>query len=124
MAFNHMRFVVRCVVAFAVLVAVVTGLLLIMPRYRHWRMLAAKRDLLEEANLAMRRELAAIKRKQTRFQEDPEFVERIARESRLIRPGETVFIFDPPPEEEEEAAAGEAAGAGRPRRAGSVRPPP
>ncbi|MDD5704364.1 MAG: hypothetical protein PHR35_00445 [Kiritimatiellae bacterium] len=100
MAVNYMRFVVRCVLVFAVIVAVAASVLIFPPVIRRWRILIQKRDQVVKSTLAKQEELAGIKRRQLRFQEDPEFVERVARQNRRVRPGEIIFIFDTPPEEE------------------------
>ncbi len=103
MAVNYMRFVLRCVLYCVVILGVVAGLLMIAPRYRQWRLLTRKRTQWEREIVAKEQALAEIKRRQLRFREDPEFVERVARQSRRVRPGEIIFIFDMPPEEEDEA---------------------
>jgi cell division protein FtsB len=41
-------------------------------------------------------EIADLKRRQQRFREDPEFVERIARQNRRVRPGEIIFVGELP----------------------------
>jgi cell division protein FtsB len=46
----------------------------------------------------MQQQLAAVERQQTRFRDDPDFVEHVARQNRRARPGEIVFIFDVPVE--------------------------
>ena len=42
-------------------------------------------------------EIKVLKDKQQRFKTDPEFVERVARMNRRVRPGELVFVFDAEP---------------------------
>ena len=53
---------------------------------------------MEQVNLTQQQVLAETVRMQTRFQDDPEFVARIARQNRRVRPGETTFIFESPEE--------------------------
>ena len=103
MAVNYMRFVLRCVIACVVVVGAVAGVLIVAPHYRQWRLLTQKRAQLERAIAAKEQDLARVKRRQLRFREDPEFVERVARQNRRVRPGEIIFIFDTPPDEEGDA---------------------
>ena len=87
------------IVFWAVMVIiVVAGAAMVQPRFRNGRMLAARRAELERENLAMQQQLAAVERQQTRFRDDPDFVEHVARQNRRARPGEIVFIFDAPAE--------------------------
>ncbi len=77
----------------AMIAVVVGGIYMLVPRYRNYRKLQERRAQLEHDNMAMQQEVAKMRRMRTRFAEDPEFVERIARGNRRIRPGEVVFIF-------------------------------
>ncbi len=72
------------------------GLYLLSPKWQRHRNLVAQRSQREERNINQEKKLKELRRKRARFQEDPELVEQIARENRLIRPGEIVFIFDDP----------------------------
>ncbi|MCQ2389095.1 MAG: hypothetical protein MJ138_05230 [Kiritimatiellae bacterium] len=73
---------------------VVTGVVATLPKYHKVGALEAKRAGLERRIEDRRREIAAVKEKQNRFNSDRNFVEALARENRRVFPGELVFIFD------------------------------
>jgi len=55
--------------------------------------LQARKRLLEENNARLESRIRQLDDKQQRFRTDPEFVERIAREQGMAKPGETIFRF-------------------------------
>ena len=58
-----------------------------------------KRAELQNQNNQLKEKLAELRSNQERFRTDPEFVERLARKNRRLRPGEVVFVFDTPEED-------------------------
>ena len=65
--------------------------------YEPWQ--RGKKLRLEEKELnarieAKKAEIARLKDYQRRFREDPDFIEKIARQNRRVFPGELVFIFE------------------------------
>ena len=68
------------------------------PQYRAYKESIAHRARLQAENDAKNIELANLRRDQERFENDEEFVIRIARENRKLFPGEILFTF-PTPEE-------------------------
>ena len=81
-----------------VILIFVAGFAVLAPRIHNCRLLGMRRAELERDNFARQQELAGLLRNQSRFRDDPEFVEHIARQNRRARPGEIVFIFDVPAE--------------------------
>ena len=94
MAINYMRLVLRAVLTLVMGVGLVAGSMIIVPRWRQWKQLTRRRGEVEAEIVACQLEIDGIRRRQVRFQSDPTFVERLARENRRVRPGEIVFIFD------------------------------
>ncbi len=92
------KLVVNIVYVAVLGIIVVTGMAMLVPRYQNYRLLSGRRAELEQVNLTQQQVLAETVRMQTRFQDDPEFVARIARQNRRVRPGETTFIFESPEE--------------------------
>ena len=98
MPFSVGKTVVNIVYVVVLAIIIVAGTAMLVPRYRNYRFLSRQRAELEMSNLEQQRKLEETQRMQTRFREDPEFVERIARQNRRVRPGEVAFIFDSPDE--------------------------
>ena len=74
--------------------ALVLGVSLFLPQIRQYQEVQRRKDALEEDVRLEERIIAHLKRQQERLQNDPRFVERIAREEfGLAKPGETVFRF-------------------------------
>ena len=92
------KWVLNTVFTVVIGISLVVGVAVLKPRVETYRLLRAKRDALERATLEQQQELARTQRMQTRFKEDPEFVEHIARQNKRVRPGEITFIFDEPSE--------------------------
>lgn len=96
MAVNYMRIVLRMGFASLLVLLFVAFGVICLPKYRQLRQLSLKRDLLENRIQVKQQEIADLKRRQQRFREDPEFVERIARQNRRVRPGEIIFVGELP----------------------------
>lgn len=86
--------VVRNFTIFVLLLIIFGGLLLLIPNYR-------RRDAMIQQNAELKAELQRrineidkLTTNQRRFRDDPEFIEKIARENRRVYPGELVFSFD------------------------------
>jgi cell division protein FtsB len=90
------KVVVKIVFMVVLGIIFVAGSAMLIPRFQNYRMLSTRRAELEQKNLARQQELAALQRRQTRFRDDPELVEHIARQNKRVRPGEITFIFDVP----------------------------
>lgn len=79
-------------VGFGAIVA--TGVVISLPKYRHVCDLNTSKEKILKRIEEKRAEIQEIKSKQTRFNTDREFVEKLAREHRQVFPGELVFVFD------------------------------
>ncbi len=90
--------VVNIVYSVVLGIILVTGFIVLVPRFQNYRLLSGKRSELERINLALQQDLSHTQRMQRRFLDDPEFVERVARENKRVRPGEITFIFAAPAE--------------------------
>lgn len=64
-----------------------------LPKAHSYRELQKRKMALEEANARMEARIRQLDLNQQRFRNDPEFVERIAREQGMAKPGETIFRF-------------------------------
>ena len=75
-----------------VVVLCVIGLVCIfLPKCQSYHELQNRRLALEQENARMEAGVRELERNQERMAADPEFVERIAREQGMAKPGETVF---------------------------------
>lgn len=78
-------------------VLMVIGLLCVFtPKCHTLNRLQNKRDALEVKNAAKATAIKDLKIKQERFTTEPAFVERTARESGMVTPGEKVYKFKDP----------------------------
>jgi cell division protein FtsB len=76
------------------LVLFVIGLICVfLPRYEHFRALQRRKAELVDNNRTTRAAAQQLKENQVKFQTDPAFVERTAREAGMVKPGEKVFKF-------------------------------
>lgn len=73
---------------------VATGLMITLPKYHQVAGLEQQRAELDRRINLKNEEIAAVREKQNRFRTDREFVEGLARENRLMFPGEIVFVFE------------------------------
>jgi Septum formation initiator. len=70
----------------------VVGAIAIAPQYAQWCDFTERRDDLQRQCEQKERKLNALKEKLHRLQNDPEFVERIAREQKMVKADEIMFI--------------------------------
>ncbi len=88
---------IACLLFGLVILAFVVGLFL--PKLRQIRQDEKKIAALEEAIRRDEEKIRELRNQQERFQNDPAFVERIAREELgKARPGDTIYRFSDPPE--------------------------
>jgi cell division protein FtsB len=79
------------------LVLIVVGLLCVfIPKCHSIRELQRRRAEAEAENTRIARETAALRTMRRRFQSDPAFVERVARDAGMVREDEVLFRFDEP----------------------------
>lgn len=93
MPLTPLRILGRIATFVAITVAIIGMRLVFGPKFTQLRLLGQKRAELEQSAFQKQKAIDDLKRKQLRFQEDPEFVEHIARQNRRVRPGEVIFIF-------------------------------
>ncbi len=80
-------------------VLLVIGILsMFSPQYKQYRENERRAEELEYGIALEEEMLKTLRRKQERFRSDPRFVEQIAREIGLAKPGETIFKFMDDPE--------------------------
>ena len=78
------------------LVLILIGLVfLFLPKCHSIRALQDKRGALEEEAREIAEDTRALQERRERFQSDPVFVERVAREAGMVRQNEVVFKFSP-----------------------------
>jgi cell division protein FtsB len=78
-------------------VLIVIGLLCVFtPKCRTLSRLQTTRTDLEQKNTDTTAEIKDLKIKQERFTSEPAFVERTARESGMVAPGEVIYKFTDP----------------------------
>ena len=91
---NVWKFIQRiCLIA---IVALVVGIVLrlYLPKIEEQKRLRAQAESLRQDIQREAEQLRQLKRKQEKLQEDPRFVEKIAREDlNYAKPGETIFRF-------------------------------
>lgn len=76
------------------LVVAVSTVMMFRPKVRELRATQAEIARLEELERQDRELLQALKEKQDRFARDPRFVEQVAHDMGMARPGEILFKFD------------------------------
>lgn len=84
----------RVLWALLAVVFVIAAVLLFQPKLRQLRATQAEKARLEELERLDRELLQALKEKQDRFARDPRFVEQVAHDMGMARPGEVLFKFD------------------------------
>lgn len=62
-----------------------------LPKAHNYQELQKRKVAIEESNARMEARVRQLDMNQQRFRSDPEFVERIAREQGMAKPGETIF---------------------------------
>lgn len=91
---KFLTLITRLSLAMVLVIVLVTGILTITPKYANWQALEKQRSEMLRRIESKNQEIQVLKESQQRFKTDPEFVEFIARQNRLVRPGELLFIFD------------------------------
>jgi len=77
-----------------VIVSVVIGIVCVfLPKCHSFQELQKRKLTLEESNARLDARVREMEKRQERFRNDSEFVERIAREQGMVKPGETVYKF-------------------------------
>lgn len=77
-----------------VVVILIGGISFAYPSYRRGQSLKRQDAQLKAEIEAKKREIAKLMENQSRFKNDRDFVETIARRNRRVFPGELVFIFE------------------------------
>ncbi len=79
--------------AWLVLIALclVVAVSIFLPRYNRLRKMQEKKQDLQQENADLEARLQFLREQQHRFETDPEFVERLARERGKIKPHEKTF---------------------------------
>ena len=77
-------------VAVAVAIAIVC---IFLPQSHRFKEMEGRKLVLQESNAKLEARLRDLNEDQRKFRTDPEFVERIAREQGMAKPGETIFRF-------------------------------
>lgn len=73
---------------------ITSGILFLPPKLRQMYELEAQRNERSRSIDYKKSEIEALKIKQQRFSSDPDFIEYIARQGRLIHPNEVIFIVE------------------------------
>jgi cell division protein FtsB len=68
-----------------------------LPRCHHLRQLQQRKAELQAENRETEAMTRALQAKQKRFSTDPAYVERVARETGMVKPDEVVFEYTEPP---------------------------
>ena len=79
-----------CAVAFVV----VAGTIFCAPKFNRGESICRKREEIAKRISAKRAEIAKLREYRERFAKDRSFVEFVARKTRRVFPGETVFVFE------------------------------
>ncbi len=72
-----------------------------LPRCHHLRQLQQRKAELQAENRETEAMTRALQAKQKRFSTDPAYVERVARETGMVKPDEVVFQYTNSPESSE-----------------------
>ena len=91
---NVWKFIQR--ISLIAIVALIVGIVLrlYLPKIEEQKRLRAQTEALRQDIQREAEQLRQLKRKQEKLQEDPRFVEKIAREDlNYAKPGETIFRF-------------------------------
>ena len=94
---NFLRILINTAIILAIVVAIGGVFLLLAPKVRE---LQDREDHSKQLLVRIddkQREIKDVRTKQQRLQNDPSFVEHVARENRRIRPNEIVFVYDATP---------------------------
>lgn len=80
-----------CCVLFFVLLVTVGVSYAFVPEMRRYKALQERKSALEKDTALLEARIQKLQSNQRRFQSDPDFTERVAREMGMARPGETIF---------------------------------
>jgi cell division protein FtsB len=83
------RFAWMVVIAFCVMALVC----FFLPKTHNYQALQKRKMVLEQGNALIESKVRQLQQNEKRFQSDPAFVERVAREHGMAMPGETIFRF-------------------------------
>ena len=83
--------VLRIVTVVVVVLALIGLACLFLPRANQLRQMQARKAGLEKENSHTEQQIKDLKNRQEKFNSEPAFVERTARETGLIKPDESVF---------------------------------
>lgn len=90
---NFWAMVYRLAWIIVVICCVIAVICVFVPRAHNYQELQRRRRTLEEDSARIETRIRELNEKQRRFRNDPEYVERIAREQGMAKPGETIFRF-------------------------------
>ncbi len=76
-----------------IICCVIAIICVFVPRAHNYQELQRRKRSLEEGNSRLEARVRDLNDRQQRFRTDPEFVERLAREKGMAKPGETIFRF-------------------------------
>ena len=76
-----------------VLLAMIGLFKLFSPKIRNIRELQRQKSALETENTNIEQQTKQLRLKREKFKTDPEFIERVARESGRVKPNEVIFKF-------------------------------
>ncbi|MEI6647414.1 MAG: septum formation initiator family protein [bacterium] len=79
--------------AFAIVIA--GALFILPPKIQNMKNLESLRNEIKRKIAYKEKEIETLKLRQQRFSTDSEFVELIARQNKLIRPNELIFVIEP-----------------------------
>jgi len=79
--------------AFAIVIA--GALFILPPKIQNMKNLETLRNEIKRKIAYKEKEIETLKLRQQRFSTDSEFVELIARQNKLIRPNELIFVIEP-----------------------------
>jgi cell division protein FtsB len=88
---NYWVAIYRFALVMAIVLCVVGGACIFVPKVQSYRELQARKAALARENAGTEARLKELERRQARFENDPAFVERVAREHGMAKPGETVY---------------------------------
>ncbi len=88
---NVWKLVYRFALMLAAVFFVVGMVCLFLPRCRRYHELQQQKRALEKETIVLESRVEELKSRQSRMRDDPAFVERMAREQGMAKPGETVF---------------------------------
>ena len=76
-----------------VLISIAGMAILFLPKFRNIRELQRQKSALEIENQNIEQQTKQLRLKREKIKTDPEFIERVARESGRVKPNEVIFKF-------------------------------